>query len=98
MMGYSVDNIAPGVPTVMAIAMNDSIQVRWNMISDDDFQYFVLEKSQSVEFSEVENFEMTDTLFTDINFTFNEPSYYRIRAVDYSGNHSEYSEVVENIR
>ena len=95
-MGYSVDNIAPGVPTgVMAMAMDDSMQVTWDVSMDEDFQYFILEKSNSSEFSEVESFELVENAYTDIDFVYNESNFYRVAAVDHAGNSSDYSEVVE---
>ncbi len=95
-MGYSVDNIAPGVPTgVMAMAMDDSMQVTWDVSLDEDFQYFILEKSNSSEFYEVESFELVENAYTDMDFVYNESNFYRVVAVDHVGNTSDYSEVVE---
>ena len=94
--GYSVDNIAPGVPTgVMALAMDDSMQVTWDVSLDEDFQYFILEKSNSSEFLEIESFELVENAYTDMDFVYNESNFYRIVAVDHTGNTSDYSEVVE---
>ena len=42
--GYSVDNIAPSVPTgLMATATEENIQLTWDVRLDEDFQYFLLE-------------------------------------------------------
>ena len=96
MMGYSVDNIAPGVPGgLMAVAMDDNIQLSWDMSTDEDFQYFVLEKATNMDFTEPEVIQTADTSYTDVNFTANETNYYRLIAVDHAGNTSDYSEVVE---
>ena len=96
MMGYSVDNIAPGVPGgLMAVAMDDNIQLSWDMSIDEDFQYFVLEKATNMDFMEPEVIQTADTSYSDVNFTANQTNYYRISAVDHAGNISEYSAVVE---
>ena len=75
--------------------MDDSMQVTWDVSLDEDFQYFILEKSNSSEFSEVESFELVENAYTDMNFVYNESNFYRVFAVDHAGNSSDYSEVVE---
>ena len=96
MMGYSVDNIAPGVPGgLLAMGMDESVHLNWDISSDEDFQYFVLEKAANVDFSDSELIETSDTSYTDVNITANQSNYYRLVAVDYAGNTSDYSEVVE---
>ena len=96
-VGYSVDNIAPGVPGgLMAVAIDDNIHLSWNMSTDEDFQYFVLEKATNMDFTEPEVIQTADTAYTDVNFTVNETNYYRLVALDHAGNTSDdYSEVVE---
>ena len=95
-MGYSVDNIAPGVPTgLMATAVDIGIVLTWDFSPDDDFQYFTLEKSSDSDFTDYESFETIDTAFTDMEYEMNETYFYRIVAVDYAGNISDYSETVE---
>ena len=50
--GYSVDNIAPGAPNgLMAMVLEDGIELFWSPSVDDDFQYFLLEKSTDESFS-----------------------------------------------
>ena len=95
-VGYSVDNIAPGIPGgLMAVAMDDNIHLSWNMSTEEDFQYFVLEKATNIDFAEPEVIQTADTAYTDVNFTANETNYYRLTAVDHAGNSSDYSEIVE---
>ena len=77
------------------MAMDDSMQVTWDVSVDEDFQYFILEKSNSSEFYEVESFELVDNAYTDTDFVNNESNFYRVAAVDHAGNTSDYSEVVE---
>ena len=96
MMGYSIDNIAPGVPDgLIAVAMDDNIQLSWNPSADEDFQYYVVEKSMDMSFSEIESFEVADTSFKDVEYVSNQTNYYRLVTVDHAGNHSDYSTVVE---
>ena len=63
--------------------------------TDEDFQYFVLEKATNMDFTEPEVIQTADTSYSDVNFTANQTNYYRLTAVDYAGNHSETSPIVE---
>ena len=65
------------------------------MNAEEDFQYYVLEKSLNTDFSDFEVIELVDTSYIDMNFTANQTNYYRLTAVDYAGNHSETSPIVE---
>ena len=95
-MGYSVDNIAPGVPTgLMATAIDVGIHLTWDLSPDDDFQYFMLEKSVDADFSDYESVNTIDTAFTDMEYELNQTYFYRIAAVDHAGNVGDYSETVE---
>jgi hypothetical protein len=94
--GYSVDNIAPTVPTgLMASVTDEGINLIWSSNPEDDFHYFVLQKSNDLEFTTYELFNSIDTTYLDTSFVVNEANYYRIAAVDYGGNQSDYSENVE---
>jgi len=94
--GYSIDNIAPGVPQgLMAALVDDGIQLTWEMSADEDFQYYMLEKSSDEAFTEPEVFEMIDIAYLDLDYVLNESNYYRIAAVDHAGNISDYSDVVD---
>jgi len=96
MMGYSVDNIAPGVPGgLMATAMDEGIHLTWDVSVEEDFQYFILEKSLNSEFQDYQTYEMIDTTYIDLEYVLNETNYYRLAAVDHAGNVSEYSDMVE---
>jgi hypothetical protein len=96
MMGYSLDNIAPGVPGgLMATALDEGIHLTWDVSVEEDFQYFILEKSLNSEFQDYQTYEMIDTTYIDLEYVLNETNYYRLAAVDHAGNISEYSVVVE---
>ena len=94
--GYSVDNIAPDIPGgFMATVLDEGIHLTWDISLEDDFQYFILEKSLNNEFQEYETFETIDTSYIDLEYVLNETNYYRLAAVDHAENVSEYSDVVE---
>jgi hypothetical protein len=94
--GYSVDNIAPGVPQgLMAVLVDDGIQLTWEMGADEDFQYYILEKSSDESFTEPQVFETIDIAYLDLDYVLNESNYYRLAAVDHAGNMSDYSDVVD---
>ena len=93
MMGYSVDNIHPGVPEgVMAMVSGNTVDLSWNESSDDDFQYYIIEKSV---YDAIEIIETADAYYIDENYIPSEVHSYRVAAVDYAGNQSEFSELVE---
>ena len=94
--GYSLDNIAPGVPEgLMATGTSEGVYVSWDISPEEDFQYFRLERSFGPEFIEFETFDMIDTSHTDTDYVLDQTNYYRLAAVDHAGNMSEYSGVVE---
>ena len=94
--GYSLDNLAPEAPTGLeAVVVDEGIHLSWDLSSADDFQYFDLDRSLSEDFAVYETFTLTDTVFLDPNYTLNEPQFYRLSAIDHSGNVSDYSDIVE---
>jgi len=96
MMGYSLDNIAPGVPGgLMAVLVDEGIQLTWEMSADEDFQYYMLEKASDEAFTDPEVFEMIDIAYLDLDYVLNESNYYRLAAVDHAGNMSDYTDVVD---
>jgi len=93
MMGYSVDNIHPGVPAgVMAVVVDNTVELSWNESIDEDFQYFIIEKTS---FDMVELIETADAFYMDADYVSSEIHHYRIAAVDHSGNQSDYSDMVD---
>ena len=94
--GYSLDNLAPEAPTGLeAVVVDEGIHLSWDLSSADDFQYFDLDRSLSEDFAVYETFTLTDTVYLDPNYTLNEPQFYRLSAIDHSGNVSDYSDIVE---
>ena len=99
--GYSLDNIAPGIPTGMqAIALENSISLSWNISEAEDFQYFVLERSNEAVNGVTDttiSYELVDANYEDLNFVRNVEYSYKLAAYDYVGNRSEFTEAVSAI-
>jgi len=91
--GWSVDNIAPGVPAGFAVAYNTGSgnELSWNPSSETDFQYFRIYRSESADFTpSPENLvhATAETLWLD-GIENGYLYYYRITAVDHAGNESD---------
>ncbi|MDA9935206.1 tandem-95 repeat protein [Candidatus Marinimicrobia bacterium] len=99
--GYSIDNIAPGVPTGMqAMANENSISLSWDISEAEDFQYFVLERSNETINGVADttiSYELVDANYEDLNFVRNVEYSYKLAAYDYAGNRSEFTEPVSVI-
>jgi len=94
--GFSVDNIAPGVPGGLNVTLeNTQATISWFPSLEDDFQYYSLEKDTDATFQNAQAFNTAQNTFTDSDIADGLTYYYRIRAVDYSGNYSDYSEIVQ---
>ena len=94
--GYSLDNIAPGVPTgLMATILETGIHLSWDISPDDDFQYFNLEISSTADFSDYLTVETVDTAYLDTDYEIDVTVYYRLIAYDDAGNSSEYSVTID---
>ncbi len=94
--GYSLDNIAPGVPTgLMATILETGIHLSWDISPDDDFQYFDLEISSTADFSDYLTVETVDTAYLDTDYEIDVTVYYRLIAYDDAGNSSEHSVAID---
>ena len=94
--GYSIDNIAPEVPTGLLAAQLDLIHavlLDWDENTEKDFSYYAIYKGSD------ENFEpdstnildtTTDTSFVDSDILIG-TYHYKVSAFDYSGNESEFA-------
>ncbi|MCH7549632.1 MAG: PKD domain-containing protein [Candidatus Krumholzibacteriota bacterium] len=91
--GYSVDNIAPGVPQAFAVAYNTGSgnQLSWDPAPEPDFQYFKIYRNTDPSFTPGPG-NLVDataaTNWTDPDFD-GGMVYYQITAVDDAGNESD---------
>jgi hypothetical protein len=91
--GYSIDNLAPGIPQGFVAAYNTGVgnQLSWDACQDEDFRYFDIYRSTDPEFMPAPE----DLVHTTTGVTWLDPvseGYrysYKITAVDFSGNESD---------
>jgi hypothetical protein len=98
--GYSIDNLAPAVPTglLASITGENTVQLTWPPPVDEDFDYFRIYRDVQPDFDPTGTeplAEVIDTTLTDSEVATGATYYYRISAVDFNGNESEYSEAVD---
>ena len=89
--GYSVDNIAPGVPEgFIVMYLTEGNELHWDPCSDEDFQYFKIYRGDTEDFDvseEVLVHQTIDNSWVDAGFGYG--WYYKISAVDHAGNEGE---------
>ncbi len=89
--GYSLDNLAPSVPTsLVANFQSDNVLIQWDDPVDADFQYFRVYRGTSSDFIPSQDNlvqQLVSTAWTDV---VNNPAQYvyKISAIDFSGNES----------
>jgi len=94
--GYSIDNIAPEVPNGLVMTLNENnLELTWNEVSDDDFQYYVIERDENIEFVNPQSFETIEPYFLVSDYNSDEDYFYRVYAVDFAGNSSNYSTILD---
>ena len=95
-VGYSIDNLPPGVPTGFTAAIEGSgIELAWDNSLDEDFQYFRLDKSSDENFSSYQSIHTINTTYMDTEYEVGVTQYYRISAIDHSGNMGEFSPTLD---
>jgi hypothetical protein len=90
--GYSVDNLAPGVPNGVVVAYheNGTNALNWNNSTSPDFDYFKVYRSTDPNFVP----DPGTLAATTVTSAWNDPDYdlagvyYKISAVDFAGNES----------
>lgn len=97
--GYSIDNLAPIVPSgIIADGYGDRVELTWDDNEDKDFQYYAIYRSSDSEFNpdtmNTYTFSTIENSFTDVGVELEKTYFYKIVAIDFSGNQSEYSEKV----
>ncbi|MFA6617551.1 MAG: FlgD immunoglobulin-like domain containing protein [Candidatus Neomarinimicrobiota bacterium] len=94
--GYSVDNLAPEVPTgLRATIATTTIVINWNPSMDKDFQYYNIYRSVNEDFTEQSTIRYASTIeniFTDDAVEVDKTYYYRVTTIDFNGNESHVSE------
>ena len=91
--GYSVDNIAPGVPQGLLVAYNtgEGNQMSWDPNGEPDFQYYRIYRGTDEEFVPAPGTEVhstADPYWTDPD-NHGSGVYYKVTAVDHAGNESD---------
>lgn len=91
--GYSVDNLAPGVPQSFAIAYNTGggNTLSWDVAEDPDFQFYRVYRSTDPNFIPSPATLVDETAvngWSDPDFD-GWNVHYRVTALDYSGNESD---------
>ena len=95
MIGYSLDNIAPEVPQDLSVTIvEDGIEIFWSTSTDDNFNFFNLDKSNEESFLNYQTFIINDTFYIDVECEHSQEYFYRLSAVDLSGNVSDYSAIM----
>jgi len=93
--GYSVDNLVPGAPTGVTANMTDTgVQLTWEEIPDEDFNYYAIYRSTSSGFDPGTMEPLattTETQYLDTDVQDGITYYYVVTAYDFSGNQGEFS-------
>ena len=79
----------------MAVVIGDIVELSWQPSSDEDFQYFIIEKSNDADFTSPEIIEVVEPVYAYVLSGIGTTNYYRLIAVDHAGNQSGYSVPVE---
>ena len=98
--GYSLDNLAPGIPGgIGSAASGGNVMVAWQPNPDDDFRYFTVYRGTTNNFSTsglTPLARTTDPSFTDVGAA-SGTYYYRVTATDFAGNESAPSTPVSSM-
>lgn len=92
--GFSIDNLSPDAPVLNGSLALSSIDLDLDENNAEDFQYFEIYKSEDpLSFPEYPYALISDTVFTDVDLSADELSYYA-NAVDFNGNKSPASNII----
>lgn len=90
--GYSIDNLIPHTPdSVSAIVYANFVKLLWSEPVDEDFQYFAVFRDTVSNFYVVNKqpiAQVVQSSFEDYNIELGKTYFYKILAVDFSGNKS----------
>lgn len=91
--GYSLDNLAPFAPPVFSVSYvaGTGYELGWDPSPDEDLQYYRVYRGARPDFDVLPGdepvYQTTETQWTDDEPT--TTAYYKLSAVDFSGNESE---------
>lgn len=90
--GYSKDNIQPSTPTDLTAytICEEYVKLKWQPVPDEDCMFYEVFRSINGTFFELIA-STTDTVFVDNTISTNNYYQYSIKAVDYAGNESDFS-------
>ncbi len=96
--GYSIDNLAPTVPTgMLANVLDAGVELKWASAVEEDFRYYKVYRSDS-EITDPSTLvpiaEVSEAAYIDESVQPENTYFYAVVAVDYSGNSSEVSESI----
>lgn len=95
MSGYSVDNIAPGVPQAfVANIAGLNVDLAWDPAPEPDFQFYRVYRDTDPNFDPSPATLVQETATNSWQDTPPNPgtAYYKLSAVDHAGNESDYAE------
>jgi len=94
--GYSVDNLSPDTPVgLSAEIIEGGVLLNWSAPLDEDFAYHNVYRSDIMSMESAMVFNTTDSFFIDLEIDPGSNYDYWVTAVDYSGNESEGSNIVQ---
>ena len=89
------DTIPPAIPTgLTATGLFQTIMVRWNANTEVDFSHYVLQYDTASNFATAKEIRLAATSTVIKDLAVNTTYYIRVKAVDTSGNASNWSSVV----
>lgn len=95
---HITDETAPTAPTALKykLSPNGVVIITWNPSPEDDVYKYQLYSSNNPkkDFLPLKGKAVSDTLIVDTISGTNQYSYYRLKAYDYSGNESKFSEML----
>ncbi len=95
---HIADEIAPSAPTNLKykISPNGLVTITWKPSPEDDVYKYQLFSANNPkkDFLPMKGKSVSDTLIVDTLSNTNNLSYYRLKAYDYSGNESKFSEIL----
>ena len=94
-LGYSVDNIHPGMPQLTLVnSSEDGVEIGWDTSMDDDFQYYEVYRATNPDFNDADVYLADEPAFFDEDVTVGQSYFYAVSAIDANGNASDPSNVV----